>query len=139
MFNVAQGLILVVFGGEVVQGSVQGLAGVPWGELVIFNPALAAYINDLLMILGFFISAFGFLVAAIAFTGYWAGRPWAWYFMWAAPVFYFLTAVLLLAKGEIYFSDDLSSELFGFLLVVTFLVQTLEARSFRLEAAGLQE
>lgn len=132
IFNVAQGLVLILFGGEAVHESVESLVGVSWPQLVATSPSFAAYINDLLGIVGLFLAAFGFMVFAIASTGYKRLRPWAWYSMWIAPVFYLLTAMILFAKGEIYYADDLSFELFTFLLVLGFLVQVAEARSFRI-------
>lgn len=131
VFNAVQGAVLAALGGEAVQESVANLVGVPWSDLVSSTPAVAAYVNDLLMIVGLFLAAFGVLVAAVAATGYRRRRPWAWYSMWVVPVFYSITAVVLYAKGEVYFSDDLSSELFVFLLVLAFLVQAAEWRGFR--------
>lgn len=140
LFNAVQGAFLALLGGEAVKESVANLAGVPWSTLVSSTPAVAAYVNDLLIIIGLFLAAFGVLVAAIAATGYRRRHIWAWYSMWVVPVFYLLTAAILYAKGEVYFSDDLSSELFAFLLVLAFLVQAVEARGFRrrtgLDAVG---
>lgn len=130
LFNAVQGAILAVFGGEAVQGSIQSIVGVPWAALLGSAPAVAAYINDLLIIIGLFLAAFGLMVAAIASTGYRAGQRWAWYAMWVVPFFYSLTAAILYAKGEIYFSDDISFELFAFLLIMSFLVQLGERRAF---------
>ena len=130
MFNTAQGLLLLIFGGEVVQESFRNLVGVPWAQLAEANPAFTAYVNDLLMILGLFLAAFGLLVVGIAITGYRRKRPWAWYIMWTAPAFYLMTAAILLARGEIYFSDDLSVELFSLLLALSLLIQVAERPSF---------
>jgi hypothetical protein len=134
-FNVFQGAYLALAGGESVQSSIQSIAGVPWSELVRSAPSTAAYINDLLMIVGLFLAAFGILAMTVAVTGYRRGHAWAWYVMWLVPLFYSITAALLFARGEIYFSDDLSSELFAFLLVVSFLVQALESPGFRARGA----
>ena len=129
--NVVQGAVLILFGGEAVQDSIQGVTGVPWSLLLVATPSLAAYVNDVLMILGLFVAAFGAMVLAVSVTGYRRGEPWAWYLMWAAPVFYLLTSVILLVKGEIYFSDDLSIELFSALLLLSFVVQVFDRGSFR--------
>lgn len=131
IFNAVQGLILLAFGGEAVEDSILGVTGSSWAQLQGSNPGFAAYVGDLLTILGLFISTFGVMIAAIALSGYRRGRFWAWCTMWAAPVFYSLTALILVVKGDIYYSDDLSIELFLFLLVISLLVLAVEAPSFR--------
>lgn len=131
LFNAVQGAFLALLGGEAVQQSIANLVGVPWPTLVSASPAVATYVNDLLMIVGLFLASFGVLVALIAATGYRKRHVWAWYSMWAVPVFYLLTAAILYARGEIYFSDELSFELFAFLLALAFIVQALESRGFR--------
>ena len=134
-FNVFQGAYLALAGGESVQGSIQSIVGVPWSELVQSAPSTAAYINDLLMIVGLFLAALGLMTVVVAATGYRQGHVWAWYTMWLVPAFYSITAVVLYAKGEVYFSDDLSFELFAFLLAISFLVQALESSEFRARKA----
>ena len=129
--NAVQGVLLLVFGGEAVEDSIVGVTGSSWSQLQGSNPAFAAYIGDLLTILGLFIAAFGVMIAAIALSGYRRRRLWAWCTMWAAPVFYSSTALILLVKGDIYYSDDLSIELFLFLLAISLIVLAAEAPSFR--------
>ncbi len=131
VINVVQGSLLMFFGGEVEQNTVQRLVGLPWAQLAASNPPFAAYVEDLLMIVGLFLAGFGLLAGVIACTGYRRRQPWAWYSMWIVPAFYLIAAVMLFERGEIYFSDDLSYEFFSFLLLATFLTQLLGARSFR--------
>ena len=130
-FNMVQGAILLVFGGEAVEDSLLGAIGLSWSQLLVSDPGLAAYVGDILAMLGVFITAFGVMIAAVAVSGYRQMRPWAWYVMWVAPAFYSLTAAILFLRGDIYYSDDLSVELFLFILVISCLVLVAEARSFR--------
>lgn len=129
--NIIQGALLAFGRGEVVQNSIQRLVGSSWVELESSNPPFAAYIGDLLMLLGLFLAGFGLLVMAIAFTGYRRRQHWAWYSMWLVPAFYMMGAAILFETGEMYLSDDLSYELFAFLLVAALLVQVVDSRSFR--------
>ena len=129
--NAVQGSLLMVFGGEVEQETIQRLVGSTWAELQASNPPLAGYVDNLLLIVGLFLGSFGLLTVAIACTGYRRRQVWAWYAMWIVPAFYLVTALLLFSEGEIYFTDDLSYEYFAFLTAIALIVQTVEARAFR--------
>lgn len=129
--NLFQGIVLIIFGGGAVQDSILNLTGLSWTQLEAASPNLAGYVEDLLMIQGLFLAGLGLLVLGIAVTGYRRKQAWAWYVMWMAPFFYLAAALILYAKGEIYFSDDLSFEFFALQMSLAFAAQLAEALAFR--------
>lgn len=130
--NVVQGCLLVLFGGEVETDTIRRVTGIAWAQLVVSQPSMAAYIDNILETAGLFLSGFGLLVMAIAATGYRRASRWAWYTMWFVPAFYSMIGYILFREGEFFiYSDDLTVEAFVFMLVAAFIVQLLAYRSFR--------
>jgi hypothetical protein len=73
--------------------------GTPWVEFSAAEPEAAAFILQLERLIGLGSTGFALFAAAIAWTSYRRGAPYAWYIMWIFPI-------VLGIKALVFFNGD---------------------------------
>ena len=130
LLNAADGILLLVAGGDAEADTILRVTGVSWADLGAQQPAVAHYIGNLLAIIGVLIVGLSLFVIATSLTAYRRGRRRSWYAMWLLPLYYVVTALILYSEGEIFSSDALSVELLVFFLAFAAVVQLGSFRVF---------
>ena len=104
---IAYGLVFLLrsFGGSGFELGVDTLGGFTKGELMDFNPALAAYITHLHVAVSGFIIGTGIAVAALSWYGVRRGYWWAFVAAVAAPVVALAIALPLHYTGAFTFGS----------------------------------
>ncbi len=69
-----------------------GVTGMTWNELQATSPTVARRIDTIFRTNGATLATMALLSLAICLTGYRKGERWAWYALWALPVWMILTA-----------------------------------------------
>lgn len=128
--NLADGLLMTFLGAQAVQASILEQAGVTWSDLLSSNPALAHYVNTLVMVIGLMFTGFALFIVVVSLTGYRRAHRWAWYAMWNPAVFYLVLTGIFLSRGDVYTSDALSPEFLAFMLVASTLFQLMGYGAF---------
>lgn len=100
-------IIVGLFGiGDIVQGMsadpaiANSITGVAWTELQVSSPKTANLIDLQVRSGGVQLITLSILSIAICLTGYRRGEQWAWYTVWAWPLFMVLAFITFLTAGR---------------------------------------
>ncbi|MCZ7543275.1 MAG: hypothetical protein M5R40_06925 [Anaerolineae bacterium] len=89
-------LLIAGFAG-VDMSEFEASTGAIWSAFSDAQPEVAEYIIRLERLAGVGFAGFALIGAAIAWTGYRRGEPWAWYALWLFPIIFGLAAVVFFA------------------------------------------
>jgi hypothetical protein len=100
-------VLVGLFGiGDIVQGMsadpaiANSITGIPWEELRVSSPKIASLIDLQVRSGGSQLVALSLLSIAICLTGYRRGERWAWYALWAWPLFTVLALITFLTANR---------------------------------------